>query len=150
MDPSLVTPTLSTTMIGDLTQELQQHQVTSADSFRSPHYHTKVIKCRPARTEQPWLRTIAQQLQINVNTVNKYVRMPAPPAKQRRTTRKLIGHEEVLYRRWDEANAVQDLLAELRQHGFRGSYQTSRTMSPNARATAAAQAAAAPSAPRYD
>src|SRR3972149_5575901 len=32
--PQLVTPTLPTTMIGDLAQELQQHQVTSADSLR--------------------------------------------------------------------------------------------------------------------
>ena len=43
------------------------------------------------------LQNIAQQLDINVNTANKYVRLPAPPAKQRRTTLKLIGHEELFY-----------------------------------------------------
>jgi transposase len=101
------------------------------------------------RQQGATLRTIAQHLQINVNTVNKYVRMPAPPAKQRRTTRKLIGHEAVLYRRWDEGErSPKVLLAELRQHGFRGSYQTVAHYVAELRGPLpAAQAAAAPSAP---
>lgn len=45
------------------------------------------------------LRSIAQQLQINVNTASKNVRLPAPPTKQHRTTLKLIGHEAFFYQR---------------------------------------------------
>lgn len=48
------------------------------------------------------LRSSAEQLQINVNTANKYGHLPAPPAKQHRTTLKLIGHEACFYQRWND------------------------------------------------
>lgn len=95
------------------------------------------------------LQNIAQQLDINVNTANKYVRLPAPPAKQRRTTLKLIGHEELFYQRWNEGERSPKILyAELQQHGFRGSYQTvARYVAELRGPLPAEQAAAAPAAP---
>ena len=71
------------------------------------------------------LRSIAQQLQINVNTANKYVHLPAPPGKQHRTTLKLIGHEAFFYQRWNEGErSPKALFAELKQRGFQGGYTT--------------------------
>ena len=95
------------------------------------------------------LRSIAQQLQINVNTANKYVHLPAPPAKQHRTTLKLIGHEAFFYQRWNDGErSPKTLFAELQQRGFQGGYTTvARYVAELRGPLPADQAAAAPAAP---
>jgi transposase len=95
------------------------------------------------------LRSIAEQLQINVNTANKYVHLPAPPAKQHRTTLKLIGHEAFFYRRWNDGErSPKTLFAELQQRGFHGGYTTvARYVAELRGPLPAEQAAAAPTAP---
>lgn len=95
------------------------------------------------------LRAIAEQLQINVNTANKYVHLPEPPAKQHRTTLKLIGHEAFFYQRWNDGERrPKTLFAELQQRGFQGGYTTvARYVAELRGPLPAAQAAAAPTAP---
>ena len=95
------------------------------------------------------LRRIAQQLQINVNTANKYVRLPSPPAKQHRTTLKLIGHEAFFYQRWNDGErSPKTLFTELQQRGFQGGYTTvARYVAELRGPLPAEQAAAAPAAP---
>jgi len=95
------------------------------------------------------LQSIAQQLQINVNTANKYVHLPEPPAKQHRTTLKLIGHEAFFYQRWNEGErSPKTLFAELQQRGFQGGYTTVARYVADLRGPLPAdQAAAAPAAP---
>ena len=95
------------------------------------------------------LRSIAQHLQINVNTANKYLHLPAPPAKQHRTTLKLIGHEAFFYQRWNDGErSPKTLFAELQQRGFQGGYTTvARYVAELRGPLPADQAAAAPAAP---
>ncbi len=119
-----------------ITAQLQQQQA---------NYHA----VQTLRQQGISLQKIAQQLQINVNTANKYARLPAPPAKQHRTTLKLIGHEELFYQRWNDGERSPKILfAELQQHGFRGSYQTvARYVAELRGPVPAEQAATAPAAP---
>ncbi len=101
------------------------------------------------RQQGATVHSIAQQLQLNVNTVSKYARLPAPPTKQRRTTLKLIGHEEFFYRRWNEGErCAKNLFTELQHRGYRGSYKSvARYVAALRGPRPAHQAANAPPAP---
>jgi transposase len=120
-------------------------QITAQLQQQQANYHA----VQALRQQGTSLQSIAQQLDINVNTANKYARLPAPPAKQHRTTLKLIGHEELFYQRWNEGERSPKILfAELQQHGFRGSDQTvARYVAELRGPLPAEQAAAAPAAP---
>ena len=124
---------------------LPAEQMTAQLQQQQANYQTVQALRRQGAT----LRTIAQQLNINVNTANKYARLPAPPAKQHRTTLKLIGHEELFYQRWNEGERSPKILfAELQEHGFRGAYQTvARYVAELRGPLPAEQAADAPVAP---
>jgi transposase len=95
------------------------------------------------------LRAIAEQVQSNVNTANKYVHLPHPPAKQHRTTLKLISHEAFFYQRWNDGErSPKTLFAELQQRGFHGGYTTvARYVAELRGPLPAEQAVAAPAAP---
>jgi transposase len=101
------------------------------------------------RQQGATLRSIAEQLQIDVNTANKYAQLPSPPAKQHRTTLKLIGYEAFFYQRWNAGErSPKVLFTELQQRGFRGSYQSvARYVAELRGPLPAEQAAAAPAAP---
>ncbi len=122
---------------------------TAGISAQLQQQQTNYQAVQDLRRQGVTLHSIAQQLQFNVNTVSKYARLPAPPAKQRRTTLKLIGHEAFFYRRWNEGErSAKNLFAELQQHGYRGSYKSvARYVAALRGPRPAQQAAAAPPAP---
>lgn len=134
--PLLDSAPLPSSLAEKITAQLQHQQA---------NYHA----VQTLRQQGATLRSIAQQLDINMNTANKYARLPAPPAKQGRTTLKLIGHEELFCQRWNEGeHSLKTLFAELQQHGFRGSYQTvARYVTELRGPLPAEQAVAAPAAP---
>jgi hypothetical protein len=106
------TSPLSTTPVPLVSGQLQQRQA---------NYQA----VQTLRQQGATVHGIAQDLQLNVNTVSRYARLPAPPTPQRRTTWKLIGHEEFFYRRWNEGErCAKTLFTELQQRGYRGSYKS--------------------------
>ena len=95
------------------------------------------------------IRTIAQQLQVAINTVCKYVHLPEPPEPQRRSTRKMLGHEAFVQEQWNTGTRdPKTLFHHLQARGFRGSYQTVARYAAQLRGPLpAAQAVQAPLAP---
>jgi transposase len=95
------------------------------------------------------IRAIADQLHLATNTVNKYIHLPHPPDRQRRSTRKMIGYEALVHQRWNEGlRRPKPLFTELKDAGFSGSYQTvARYVAVLRGPRPAAQASSAPVAP---
>jgi hypothetical protein len=97
--PPLATEAVSIVPSEPISADPDQHSLVPVESI-SAYLQQQQINYQAVQTlhqQGLTLRRIAEQLQINVNTVNKYVHLPAPPAKQHRTTLKLIGHEAFFY-----------------------------------------------------
>jgi transposase len=70
-------------------------------------------------------REIADLLGIAVNTALKYVHLPEAPERQLRSSRKTSGFEAFIAQRWNEgAREAKQLFHELKERGYKGSYQT--------------------------
>jgi hypothetical protein len=70
-------------------------------------------------------RRIAKSLGMTTKTAMKYANLPEPPAKQIRSSRKTLGFEQYIGKRWDEGvRAPKPLFLELANLGYKGSYKT--------------------------
>ena len=70
-------------------------------------------------------RSIAKSLGMTTHTALKYANRPEPPAKQIRSSRKTLGFEPYIGKRWDAGTrAPQPLFLELGKLGYQGSYKT--------------------------
>jgi transposase len=71
------------------------------------------------------MREIAASLGIAVNTVLKYASLQEAPQPQVRSTRKTMGYEAFIAKRWNAGTReVKQIFRELQSRGYRGSYQT--------------------------
>lgn len=70
-------------------------------------------------------RDMAKSLGMTTNTAMKYANLPEPPAKQIRSSRKTLGFEQYIGKRWNEgARGPKELFQELVNLGYKGSYKT--------------------------
>jgi transposase len=140
----LSAPQLPTTVVP--TPAVSIPAPVSAAVQRQRELHQAVQALR--QQGQP-IRTIAKQLDLAINTVCKYVHLPDPPEPQRRSTRKMLGHEAFVQGQWNAGTRDPKTLFHLLQaRGFRGSYQTVARYVAHLRGPLpAAQAVQAPPAP---
>ena len=69
-------------------------------------------------------RGVAKSLGMATNTAMKYVNLPEPPTKQIRSSRKTLGFEQYIAKRWDEGTrSPKQLFLELSKLGYKGSYK---------------------------
>jgi len=69
-------------------------------------------------------RGVAKSLGMTTNTAMKYVNLPEPPTKQIRSSRKTLGFEQYIAKRWDEGTrSPKQLFLELSNLGYKGSYK---------------------------
>jgi len=69
-------------------------------------------------------RGVAKSLGMTTNTAMKYVNLPEPPTKQIRSSRKTLGFEQYIAKRWDEGTrSLKQLFLELSNLGYKGSYK---------------------------
>jgi transposase len=70
-------------------------------------------------------RDMAKSLGMTTNTAMKYANLPEPPTKQIRSSRKTLGFEQYIGKRWNEGTrGPKELFQELVNLGYKGSYKT--------------------------
>jgi len=106
-------------------EPVAEQKVAQTISAGLTHKQERYRQVQELHQQKMPYRRIAKSLGMTTNTAMKYANLPEPPAKQIRSSRKTLGFELYIAKRWDEGTrAPQQLFLELGKLGYKGSYKT--------------------------
>jgi len=106
-------------------EPVADQKVTQPLSAGLTHKQERYRQVQELHQQKMPYRRIAKSLGMSSNTAMKYANLPEPPAKQIRSSRKTLGFEPYIAKRWEEGTrAPQQLFLELGKLGYKGSYKT--------------------------
>jgi transposase len=107
------------------TEPVAEQKVAQTMSAGLTHKQELYRQVQELHHQKMSYRRIAKSLGMTTNTAMKYANLPEPPAKQIRSSRKTLGFEQYIGKRWDEGvRAPKPLFLELANLGYKGSYKT--------------------------
>jgi len=107
------------------TEPVAEQKVAQTISAGLTHKQELYRQVQELHQQKMSYRSIAKSLGMTTNTAMKYANLPEPPAKQIRSSRKTLGFEQYIGKRWDEGTrAPKQLFLELGNLGYKGSYKT--------------------------
>ena len=107
------------------TEPVAEQKVAQTISAGLTHKQELYRQVQELHQQKMSYRSIAKSLGMTTNTAMKYANLPEPPAKQIRSSRKTLGFEQYIAKRWDAGTrAPKQLFLELGKLGYHGSYKT--------------------------
>jgi len=106
------------------TEPVVEQKVIQAISAGLAHRQELYKQVQELHRQGMSYRGVAKSLGMATNTAMKYVNLPEPPTKQIRSSRKTLGFEQYIAKRWDEGTrSPKQLFLELSKLGYKGSYK---------------------------